>query len=133
MAMGAVGILRRVVASLVVLAMLTLVVGPALAVPTLAAPAPDHGHHHEAQDCEPAAGGPAALPPSPADPATGHHGSLPGLACCIALQCPMLLGGLPMPPPQLLPHGGVIVPREAMVSRPFGIEVPPALRPPRAA
>jgi hypothetical protein len=45
----------------------------------------------------------------------------------------MLLGGLPVPPPQPLPHEGLAVRGGVSASGSVGIEIPPALPPPRAA
>jgi hypothetical protein len=120
--------LRRMVAGLLVLAMLALSGAPVLA----AAPA-DHGRHHAAHDCLPPDGEAAAPPSDPGHPAGDHHGGAPALACCIASQCPMLLGGLPVPPPQPAPPAGPTDRFAAPARGRLGIEIPPALPPPRAA
>ena len=130
---GAIGGFRKAVAGLLVLAMFALSAAPAMAM------APSSPDHHAAEDCGlPGDGAHPPAVPTPPDhdgqpDGGGHHGSQPGLACCIASQCPMLLGGLPAAAVQPLPSAGVFV-RSAFRVRPHvGIDIAPALPPPREA
>src|SRR5215218_8532950 len=102
---GAIGGLRKAVAGLLVLALLALSAAPAMAMAPLV---PDH---HAANDCglpgddaQPTA---VPAPPEHGQPDGGrHHDAPPGLACCRASQCLMLLGGLPAAAAQPSPSPG---------------------------
>jgi hypothetical protein len=123
------GMLRRVMAGLLALALLVVSGVP---MPLRAMPI-DHHAHHAAQDCVQHDGHAAAAPAEREQPPiTDHHGATPGLACCIASQCPMLLGGLP-PPTVALPSLGPSVVVVITARRVAGIELAPALPPPRVA
>lgn len=128
---GAIGRIRKAVAGLLVLAMFALSAAPAMAVAPLV---PDH---HAAHDCGPPGGdADSNAVPSPPDPGQtdgGHHDAPPGLACCIASQCPMLLGGLPTSAAQQTPSPGPSVRSAFRVRRHVGIDIVPALPPPREA
>ena len=130
---GAIGRFRKAVAGLLVLALLALSAAPAMAI------APVDLGHHATQDCglpgdDDAA--PAAAVPAPPDQGQsdggGHqHDAPPGLACCVAFQCPMLLGGLPAAAAQPSPSPGPSVRSAFRVQRRVGIDIAPALPPPR--
>lgn len=131
MGTGAIGRIRKAVAGLLVLAMFALSAAPAMAM------APLDADHHAAHDCG-LPGGDADSTAVPAPPERGQqdgggHDAPPGLACCIALQCPMLLGGLPAAAAQPSPSPGPSVRSEFRVRRHAGIAIAPALPPPREA
>lgn len=128
MRIDSVGVFRRMVAGLLVLAMLALSGAPALA-----APPADHGHHRAAHHCMPLDGEAVATPHGPGRPAGHHDNGAPALACCIASQCPMLLGGLPASPPRAALSNGPSAHIATLARGRPGTEVPPALLPPRAA
>ena len=129
---GAIGRSRKAVAGLLVLAMLALSAAPAMAMaplrslttmpPTTAA-------------CPATTRTPPPFPPRPTtgNRMRGRHDAPPGLACCIALQCPMLLGGLPAAAAQPSPSPGPSVRSAFRVRRHAGIDIAPALPPPREA
>ena len=130
---GAIGRFRKAVAGLLVLAMFALSAAPAMAM------APVDLGHHATQDCglpgddyaAPAAALPA-LPDQGQSDGGGHqHDAPPGLACCVAFQCPMLLGGLPAAAAQPSPSPGPCVRSAFRVQRRVGIDIAPALPPPR--
>ena len=131
---GAIGRFRKAVAGLLVLALLALSAAPAMAM------APLNLDHHATHDCGLPGGDDAAsaaavsAPPDHRQPDGGHHHDAPpGLACCMASQCPMLLGGLPAAAGQPSPSPGPSV-RSAFRVRPHvGIDIAPALPPPREA
>jgi hypothetical protein len=126
------GMLRRVMAGLLALALLVVsgVPGPLRAMPT------DHHARYAVQDCvQPdGADGHAAAAPSEREqpPTDDRHGATPGLACCIASQCPMLVGLAP-PPTAALPSPTPSVAVAIAARRVAGIELAPALPPPRVA
>jgi hypothetical protein len=130
---GAIGGIRKAVAGLLVLAMFALSAAPAM---TMAPVIPDR---HAAHDCglpgDDAAS--AAAVPAQHDHGQpdggGRHDAPPGLACCIAFQCPMLLGGLPAAVVQPLPSPGRFVHLAFRVRARVGIDIAPALPPPRVA
>ena len=129
---GAIGRIRKAVAGLLVLALLALSAAPAMAV------APVDLDHHAAHDCGLPGDGDAhsTAVPSPLDhgqPNGGRQDAPPGLACCIASQCPMLLGGLPAAAAQPSPSPGPSVRSTFRVRRHVGIDIAPALPPPRVA
>ncbi len=128
---GAIGRIRKAVAGLLVLAMFALSAAPAMAMAPLV---PDH---HAAHDCGlPGDGAHSTAVPAPPDhgqPDGGRHDAPPGLACCIASQCPMLLGGLPAAAAQPSPSPGPSVRSAVRVRRHVGIDIAPALPPPREA
>jgi hypothetical protein len=132
--MGTIGRFRRVIAGLLVLAILALSAVPALAAPTHPA---QGSHHHTTEGCLPLeeSSSPAAAPiqPDQGRPGGDHHGTTPSLACCLAVQCPMLFGGLPGAPSQPLPHAALLVRDAALVRQSVGIDIAPALPPPRGA
>ncbi len=126
---GAIGRIRKAVAGLLVLAMFALSAAPAMAM------APLDADHHAAHDCG-LPGGDAdstavPAPPGRGQPDGGRHEAPPGLACCMASQCPMLLGGLPAATAQPSPSPGPSVHSAFRVRRHAGIDIAPALRPPR--
>ena len=126
---GAIGGFRKAVAGLLVLAMFALSAAPAMAMAPLV---PDH---HAAHDCglpgDDAHSTAVPAPPDHGQPDGGRHDAPPGLACCIALQCPMLLGGLPAATAQPSPSPGPSVRSAFRVQRRVGIDIAPALPPPR--
>jgi hypothetical protein len=126
------GMLRRVMAGLLALAVLVVSVAPG----PWAMPVGHHGQH-AAQDCLPPEspdGHPAAAPTEREQAPIGdHHGTTPGLACCIASQCPMLLGSLAPPPAVALPSLGSSDAVAIAARKVAGIELAPALPPPRVA
>ncbi len=130
---GAIGRIRKAVAGLLVLAMFALSAAPAMAMAPLV---PDH---HAAHDCglpgDDARSTAVPAPPDHGQPDSGghHHDAPPGLACCMALQCPMLLGGLPAAAAQPSPSPGPSVRSAFRVRRHVGIDIAPALPPPREA
>jgi hypothetical protein len=130
---GAIGRIRKAVAGLLVLAMFALSAAPAMAMAPLV---PDH---HAAHDCglpgDDARSTAVPAPPDHGQPDSGghHHDAPPGLACCMALQCPMLLGGLPAAAAQPSPSPGPSVRSAFRVRRHAGIDIAPALPPPREA
>ena len=90
---GAISGWRKAVAGLLVLALLALSAAPAMAM------APLGLDQHAAHDCGLPGDGDTAHAAVPAPPDHGqpdgggrHHDAPPGLACCVAFQCPMLLG-----------------------------------------
>ena len=124
------GMLRRVMAGLLALALLVV----------SSAPGPmamrfDPHAHHVAQDCVQHDGqdGHSAVAPAEREqpPIDDHHGATPGLACCVASQCPMLVGLAP--PTVVLPSPGPSVAVAIATRRDAGIELAPALPPPRVA
>ena len=126
---GAIGGFRKAVAGLLVLALFALSAAPAMAMAPLV---PDH---HAAHDCGlPGGDADSTAVPAPPDHGQqdgGRHDAPPGLACCIALQCPMLLGGLPAAAAQPSPSPGPSVRSAFRVRRCLGIDIAPALPPPR--
>ncbi len=128
---GAIGGIRKAVASLLVLALLALSAVPAMAMAPLV---PDHQAAH---DCGlPGDDAHSTAVPAPHDhgqPDGGRHEAPPGLACCMASQCPMLLGGLPAAAVQPSPSPGPSVRSAFRVRRHVGIDIAPALPPPREA
>ena len=130
------GRFRKGVAVLLALALLALSVGPASAAwPPAAAEHP--GEYHDA-----AAGrgshGPGAVPTTPdQEPPRGHHHDdggdhlPPALACCVALHCPMLLADLRPAPAEPLPGAGLRVRAPTAARQPAGLDIRPALPPPR--
>jgi hypothetical protein len=128
---GAIGRVRKAVAGLLVLAMLALSAAPAMAMAPLV---PDQ---HAAHDCGlPGGDTDSTAVPAPPDhgqPDEGRHDAPPGLACCMAFQCPMLLGGLPAAAAQPSPSPGPSVRSAFRVPRHVGIDIAPALPPPREA
>ena len=129
---GAIGRFRKAVAGLLVLAVLALSAAPAMVM------APLDLDHHAAQDCglpDDDAASTAAVPAAPdhgqTDGGGHHHDAPPGLACCIAFQCPMLLGGLPARAAEMSPSPGPSVRSAFRVRRYVGIDIAPALPPPR--
>ncbi len=121
---------RKGVAGLLVLALLALSVAPASAWP----PVLDYsGEHHAAADC--GSSDPGAVPAPPdQEPQRGHHDHLPpALACCVALHCPMLLADLQPAPAQPMPPTGLRVRAAVAVRQPAGLDIAPALPPPRDA
>ena len=125
---GAIGRIRKAVAGLLVLAMFALSAAPAMAM------APLDADHHAAHDCGlPGGDADSTAVPAPLDHGQPGHDAPPGLACCIALQCPMLLGGLPAATAQPSPSPGPSVRSAFRVRRCVGIDIAPALPPPREA
>jgi len=122
------GVFRRVVAGLLVLAMLALPGAPALA-----APPTNHGHHRAAHVCAPINGEAAAAPHGPGQPVDPHDNGAAALACFTGSQCPMPFGSLPVSPPRAAPPTGPAAHIATPVRGHPGTEVPPALPPPRAA
>ena len=129
---GWIGMARKGVAGLLVLAMLALSVAPASAWPP---PVLDRsgGHHAAGADCGPS--DPGAVPAAPdEEPRRGHHDQLPpALACCVALHCPMLLADLRPAPAGPLPPAGLRIPAAVARRQPAGLDIAPALPPPRDA
>jgi len=125
------GMIRSVMAGLLALALLVVSSAPG----PRAMPIEPYDHH-AAEDCVQPGGpdGHAASAPVEREqpPITDHHGAAPGMACCIASHCPMLLGGLP-PPIIALPSLGPSAAVAAAVRWVAGIELTPALPPPRVA
>ena len=128
---GGIGRIRKAVAGLLVLAMFVLSAAPVMAVAPLV---PDH---HAAHDCGlPGGDADSTAVPAPPDHGQqdgGRHDAPPGLACCMASQCPMLLGGLPAAAAQPSPSPGPSVRSAFRVRRHVGIDIAPALPPPREA
>ena len=128
---GAIGKIRKAVAGLLVLAMFTLSAAPAMAM------APVDLDHYATHDCglpgDNAHSTAVPAPPDHGQPDGGRHDAPPGLACCIASQCPMLLGGLPAATAQPSPSPGPSVRSAFRVRRHAGIDIAPALPPPREA
>ena len=123
--------MRKALASLLVLALLALSAPPASAWPM---PATGHGDgHHAAADCGPHDFGAVPAPPGEGPPCGHHDHAPPALACCAALHCPMLLADLrPAPAPPMLP-AGLRVRAAIAVWLSVGIDIAPALPPPRDA
>jgi hypothetical protein len=129
------GEMRRVVAALLALALLAL---PGAPMRHATAAVPGHAGH-AAVPTEPCPGHSAS---EAAMPATHHEdggqpcdgdGSLPGLACCAAGLCAGLQGA-PLPAlatPPALPRAAP--PLAAAPPGRRGLDIPPALKPPRAA
>jgi hypothetical protein len=129
---GSIGGLRKAVAGLLVLAMFALSAAPAMAMAPLIA------DHHAAHDCGlPGDDAHFTAVPTPPDQGQpdggGRREAPPGLACCIASQCPMLLGGLPAAAVQPSPSPGAFVRSAFRVRAHVGIDIAPALPPPREA
>ena len=130
---GAISRFRKAVVGLLVLALFALSAAPAMAM------APVDLDHHATHDCGlPGDDDDAASAAVPALPDRGqpdggghHHDAPPGLACCIAFQCPMLLGGLPARAAEVSPSPGPSVRSAFRVRRYVGIDIAPALPPPR--
>ena len=128
---GAISRFRKAVVGLLVLALFALSAAPAMAM------APVDLDHHATHDCglpgddDDAASAAVSALPDHGQPDGGRHDAPPGLACCIALQCPMLLGGLPAATAQPSPSPGPSVHSAFRVRRHAGIDIAPALRPPR--
>jgi hypothetical protein len=128
------GRFRRVVAALLALALLALPGAP-LRHGASAAPVghPSATAHCGADD----AAAPArhlAAPAYEADqgqPCDGAGHSAPGLACCAAAQCPASLVGPPPASAGLPASLGPAPPFAAPMRSPHGVDVPPALPPPR--
>lgn len=121
-------------AALLTFALLALSSVPASAWPRAPLGQPDG--HAAAVDCEPHGGHDGAVPAPPGrEPARGHpghdHDSLPALACCVALQCPMLLTDPRPAPAEPIPAPGSRVRAAATVRHPAGLDIAPALPPPR--
>ena len=118
------------------LALLLFVLFAVSAAPASARPAPPASHageHHAAAGCgsHDAEAVPAPLEP---EPRRGHHDRVPtALACCVALHCPMPLADLQPAPAEALATAGLRVRAAVAVRRIAGVEVAPALRPPRDA
>ena len=117
---------------LVALAVLALPVAPLAA--ACAGGGYDRHHAASSSDCDPA-GLAAEAPPSHEQghqEGDGHHAPAPA-ACCLASACPALLGALPpataRAPPPAHPSGAA----PAAGPRLDGLDVPPALPPPRVA
>jgi hypothetical protein len=125
------GMARKGVAGLLVLALLALSVAPASAWPP---PVIGHsGEHHAVADCGSHDRGAVAELPGE-ERRRGHHEHLPSaLACCVALQCPMLLADLQPAPAQPVPPTGLRVRAAVAVRQPAGLDIAPALPPPRDA
>ena len=131
---GGGGGLRRVVAALLTFALLSLSSAPASAWPQ--APIERSDGRAAAVDCGPHGGHDGAAPAAPEQgPPRGHsgHDSLPALACCVALHCPMPPADLQPAPAESLAPAGLRVRAAVVVRRIAGVEVAPALRPPRDA
>jgi hypothetical protein len=131
---GAGTMLRRVMAGLLALALLVVSGAPG-GLATM--PAAHHGHH-AAEDCvqpDSPDGHSAAAPAERERQPVGdhHHGAAPGLACCLASQCLVPLGGLAEAPSPTPPFAGPSVPVAITARRVAGIDVAPALPPPRVA
>jgi hypothetical protein len=132
---GAISRFRKAVVGLLVLALFALSAAPAMAM------APVDLDHHATHDCglpgddgaAPAAAVPAAPDHGRTDSGGHRHDAPPGLACCVAFQCPMLLGGLPAATAQPSPSPGPSVRSAFGVRRHVGIDIAPALPPPREA
>jgi len=129
---GAISGWRKAVAGLLVLALLALSAAPAMVM------APLGLDQHAAHDCGLPGDGDTAHAAVPAPPDHGqpdggghHHDAPPGLACCVAFQCPMLLGGLPATAAQVSPSPGPSLRSAFRVQRRAGIDIAPALPPPR--
>lgn len=122
MRVGRIGTVRKGVAGLLVFALLALSVAPASAWPP---PAVEHsGEHHTV----------AGHAPHDQEPPSGHHEHHPpALACCAALHCPMLLADLRPAPAEGLPRAGLLVRVTIAVRQPAGLDIAPALPPPRDA
>ncbi len=132
MSAGAIGRFRKAVAGLLALALLALSAAPAMAMAPLAL------DQHAAHDCglpgdDDTAPAAVPVPPDRGQPDGGghHHDAPPGLACCVAFQCPMLLGGLPAAAAQPSPSPGPPVRSAFRARRCAGIDIAPALPPPR--
>jgi hypothetical protein len=129
------GRFRRAIAALLALALLAL---PGAPLRHAAAPAPV-GHDPAALHC--GAHGAAAPSAQAAAVPADHHdhgqpcddagGAMPGLACCAAAQCPATLAGPPPPSAAPLVPPGPAPRFSAPVRSPHGMDVPPALPPPR--
>ena len=106
------------------------------AAPASARPAPPAGHvggHHAAAGC---GSHDAEAVPAPLgqEPRRGHHDRVPtALACCVALHCPMLLADLRPAPAGPLPPAGLRIPAAVARRQPAGLDIAPALPPPRDA
>lgn len=116
-------------------ALLLFVLFSVSAVPASAWPAAPAGHadgFHAVADCRPHD---AAVPASlEQEPRRGHHDQVPAaLACCAALHCPMPLADLQPAPAAALVPAGLRVRAAVTVQRLAGVEIAPALRPPRGA
>ena len=61
----------------------------------------------------------------------GGHDAPASAACCVAFRCPMLLGDLPRAPARASPPSGSFVRVSVAVRRLDGLDIPPALPPPR--
>lgn len=125
------GGLGGTVAKLLVLALLALAALPASA----GSPVPEEHARYAVLDH-----GPHGAEASPArhghdgdHPPGGHRDTRPALACCVAMHCPMLTGGLPGAPVLPSPPTGPPVAEPAAPRRLVGFSAPPALPPPRAA
>jgi hypothetical protein len=131
MGVGWIGTVRKGVAGLLVFALLALSVAPASAWPP---PAVEHsGEHHTVADHAPHDPGAIPAPPGQELP-SGHREHMPpALACCAALHCPMLLADLRPGPPEPLPRAGLLVHATFAVRQPAGLDIAPALPPPRDA
>ena len=127
---GWIGMARKGVAGLLVLASLALSAAPASAWPP---PVLDHSGEHHAAVADCGSSDPGAVPGAPdEEPPRGHHDHLPpAFACCVALHCPMLLADLRPVPAEPLPHAGLRVRAAIAVRKPAGLDIAPALRPPR--
>ena len=126
--------LRKGMAGL--LALLLVVFFAVSAVPASARPAPPAGHageHHAVAGC--GSHDVEAVPaPLKQEPRRGHHDRVPAaLACCVALHCPMPLADLQPAPAEALAPAGLRVRAAVVARRIAGVEVAPALRPPRDA
>ena len=127
------GMLRRVMAGLLALTLLVVSGAPG----PWAMPVAQHGHHAAEHCVQPDGldGHTAEAPIERERQPDGdhHHGTAPGLACCVASQCLVPLGGLAEAPSPTPPCLGPSVPVAITARRVAGIEVAPALPPPRVA
>lgn len=132
---GRAGWFRRLAARLLVaLAVLALPIAP-----PATAGAGGHDRHHRAapSDCDAAAGLAAAAPASHHEGGHRHgdegdHTPAPA-ACCPMSQCPVPPGALPQTPARAAPPAGARAAAPAPGPLLHGLDVPPALPPPRAA
>jgi hypothetical protein len=127
------GMLRRVMAGLLALTLLVVSGAPG----PWAMPVAQHGHH-AAEHCVQPDGLDRHTAEAPIErerqpDGDHHHGTAPGLVCCVASQCLVPLGGLAEAPSPTPPCLGPSVPVAITARRVAGIEVAPALPPPRVA
>jgi hypothetical protein len=122
------GRFSRVVAALLALALLVLPGAP-MRHAQAAAPSPQHAAHPCPRDAE-AAQDPALASP---DQRSSQRGDIPGLTCCRPAPCPTLVGAPPPAATAPLPRPAPAVRFAAVPRLRLGIDIPPALPPPRAA